>query len=515
MLEKQLEELGLRKNEIKVYLSLFDLGQCRAGQIIDYTNLHRNLVYTALEELVEKNLVIKMEKGKVAMFEINDPVVLQELVENKLEIAKDAALDLQSRLQSKPRDVRVYEGNEGVVVTREKVIREIQPGEKYYVMGVSYSTSNSELKKFFPKLNKKIIDKGGDIRVLVAGNESADIVSDRGLTLQKNARYLPFGVDSPMWMTLFRDVMNISIVGHEPITFSIKSQETADGFRKYFEYFWEQKTKTEVGVEALRRAIFEMLEELKTGEEYFVLGASVGAGDERVQKLYDEFHTARIKKGVIVNMLAFKEGFKKIMDRFSYCGDPDRRVSHARAFMSAPPIPMQINIFKNKTFFIIYGDEPTVINFNHSEITEVFKNYFNSLWNQRVVNLFGSEGVKELCEKVLEEKEDLFLIGATGTIMENHYEYYLNDFTKRRVKMGLKIKMLANQSRRGKPFTRLPECVVKYLPDNFESPMVIWVFGDYVANVLWHNPETIFLINDHAVAEYYRKYYNALEKMSE
>lgn len=44
--------------------------------------------------------------------------------------------------------------------------------------------------------------------------------------------------------------------------------------------------------------------------------------------------------------------------------------------------------------------------------------------------------------------------------------------------------------------------------------MVIWIFGNYVAHVLWHEPETIFLIQDAKAAEYYRNYYHALKKIA-
>jgi len=513
MLENQLEQLGLHKNEIKVYLALFDFGKCKAGQIIEQTGLHRNLVYTSLDELVSKKLISKVDHGGVAMFSASSPDFLQEMVEEKAGIASQVVAELKKKNEEQPRDVVIYEGDEGIKRSRNRVLS-YNKGDTLYVIG-SKASSTPEMEKYWRKFHAKRVDQGIALKILYERGVNPEDLSWRNKLPLSEAKYLPLDIDMPIWFSVIRDYLEIGIPGDEALTFGLHSSAAAGAIQKFFEYFWNQKVATENGVEALRNAIYGMLNELNPGDEYFVLGASVGVGDERVQKLNDEFHADRIKKGVVVNMLAFKEGFKKIMDRFSYCGDPTGKVSRAKAFISAPPIPMQINIFKNKTFFIIYGDEPTVISFDQPEISQVFKNYFHSLWNQTTNTLFGENGVKELCEKVLEEKEDLYLIGATGTIMENHKDYYLNDFTKRRVGAGLKINMLANQSRRGKPFTQLPNCAVKYLPVNFESPMVIWVFGDYVANVLWHNPETIFLIHDKAVAEYYRKYYNALEKISE
>jgi len=510
MIENQLKQLGFNKNETKVYLSLFSLGQCKAGQIIEHTGLHRNLVYTALEELAAKNIISKMEKGRVAVFALNDPEILKELIEEKLDIAKNVVEDLQSRLQTKPRDVRIYEGTEGVVATRDYVVREIKPNEDYYVMGVSYSTTNKELSSYFPKLNKKIIQKGGAIKVLVNGNEPSEVVSERGLVWGEHARYLPFGADSPMWMTLFRDTMNISIVGQDPITFSIRSQETADGFKKYFEYFWNQKVLVETGVEALRRAIYGMLDELNKNEEYFVLGASVGAGDERVQKLYDEYHKDRIKKGVVVNMLAFREGFKKIMDRFDYSGDPQGKVSHAKAFISAPPTPMQINVYKDKAFFIIYGDEPTVVKFDQPEIAQVFKNYFDSMWNQETQVLKGVEALRDLWLEGIDCKE-IRWIGARGYFVDRYPEIWREIKNKAERTPGVVWKNIIDPDFKEHVLTKLPWTETKYNLGEIRNPTAIWLFGDKVLIVNWaEDIPVIFQSTNKQLVQSYSDYFEEM-----
>ena len=89
MLENQLKHLGFSKNETKVYLALFDLGKCRAGQIIESTGLHRNLVYTSLDELVVKGLVAKVLKNGVATFFVNSPELLLSMVEEQKNIAQE------------------------------------------------------------------------------------------------------------------------------------------------------------------------------------------------------------------------------------------------------------------------------------------------------------------------------------------------------------------------------------------------------------------------------------------
>lgn len=178
MLEKQLIQLGFHKNEIIVYLELLELGKCKAGDIIKNAKLHRNLVYTALETLEEKRLISKIQKGKVAVFEINSPDIIKNLVEEKMDIANELVKELNKKLSGTPRNIQVFEGNEGIMKTRENFARNIQKNESYRVMGVSYSKSNPEITDYFAKFNKYILKKGADFKVLVAGNEDKKIIAD-------------------------------------------------------------------------------------------------------------------------------------------------------------------------------------------------------------------------------------------------------------------------------------------------------------------------------------------------
>ena len=73
MIKEKLQTLGFTPNEISVYLSLIENGRTRAGRLIELTGLHRNLVYTSLESLVNKKLVTQIKIKGVAHFNANNP----------------------------------------------------------------------------------------------------------------------------------------------------------------------------------------------------------------------------------------------------------------------------------------------------------------------------------------------------------------------------------------------------------------------------------------------------------
>ena len=61
------------------------------------------------------------------------------------------------------------------------------------------------------------------------------------------------------------------------------------------------------------------------------------------------------------------------------------------------------------------------------------------------------------------------------------------------------------------PINKLPRTHVRYLPEQFDSPNVIWVFGNKVAHILWES-DVVILLDDARIADDYRNYFNLLWK---
>lgn len=81
--EKTLNEFGLPKNEVKVYIALLKLGLTSAGQITKVSGVHRRNVYDALERLINKGLVSYVTKEKIKYFEAVNPYFLLNLLEKE------------------------------------------------------------------------------------------------------------------------------------------------------------------------------------------------------------------------------------------------------------------------------------------------------------------------------------------------------------------------------------------------------------------------------------------------
>ena len=240
MLQNNLIKLGFTKNEVKVYLSLFTLGKCKAGKIIEETQLHRNLVYTALEKLELRQLITKVISKGVAHFSANSPNSLLEEIETQRNTAKQVATELESLTTSDERDIKIYEGLEGIKQARMKVL-DLPKGSDFHVMGASKLSQSPELESFWKSFHRKRELKGINQKMLferTSDKKTLDTVKWRNGLKHVEARFLPFQIDAPFWFDFAHDHLNLGFAGKDPLTISIKSKELVDGFKSYFGHIY-------------------------------------------------------------------------------------------------------------------------------------------------------------------------------------------------------------------------------------------------------------------------------------
>ncbi len=83
MIENYLQEIGLNKNEAKVYVELNQLGPQPASVISKRLSFNRSSLYSVLESLCNKGLISYIDNQKVRFFTVNDPNSLIAFVDKK------------------------------------------------------------------------------------------------------------------------------------------------------------------------------------------------------------------------------------------------------------------------------------------------------------------------------------------------------------------------------------------------------------------------------------------------
>ena len=99
-METELKKLGLSPNEIQVYLKILKLGSTTAGPIISSLKLHRQSVYNALDELEQKELLVKTTRNKVNHYRVNDPKILVDNLKKQELIAARLSKQIKEQMKS-------------------------------------------------------------------------------------------------------------------------------------------------------------------------------------------------------------------------------------------------------------------------------------------------------------------------------------------------------------------------------------------------------------------------------
>ena len=139
----------------------------------------------------------------------------------------------------------------------------------------------------------------------------------------------------------------------------------------------KSKVKSEAtlfeGVKAIKNFYLNILEELKSGEEYFVIGANYGKSYENLKDFFENYHMQRAKRKIKVNMLANAQT-KGILV-------PSTQKFSEVKFLPAYLISnMTILFYKSKSFIFFFAEEPVGFLIENQEITNGFKTYFDAFW---------------------------------------------------------------------------------------------------------------------------------------
>ena len=69
MKKSLLEDIGLTRSEINVYLALLELGSSTTGKIIDKAKVSSSKIYEVLDKLIQKGLVSFIIKSGIKYFQ--------------------------------------------------------------------------------------------------------------------------------------------------------------------------------------------------------------------------------------------------------------------------------------------------------------------------------------------------------------------------------------------------------------------------------------------------------------
>jgi sugar-specific transcriptional regulator TrmB len=136
--------------------------------------------------------------------------------------------------------------------------------------------------------------------------------------------------------------------------------------------------------------------------------------------------------------------------------------------------------------------------------------YAEAKQKQETVFYRGVEGIKAILDDQLNVGEEVFIMGASKNAPDI-LKYYLPHYTNKRVSKKVKLHLIyAGKRTTSEP---IPLSEVKYLPDEFASPVSTNIYGDKVAIIIWSFEPVAILIKNKEIATTYRAYFDILWKL--
>ncbi|MBU0980222.1 MAG: hypothetical protein KJ709_05420 [Nanoarchaeota archaeon] len=232
-----LGQLGLTKNEAKVYLALLRLGSATAVELTKQSKVHRVNVYDTLERLSEKGLISSILQANKRIYEAASPEQLGQLLQEKEELLEQIMPSLKQEFQMKKEKQQVHHffGPEGVM-------------RAYYMMldqkDTIYALGGAGLNRRFLKhrhdmwnkdrLKKKI--KGKLLYYEFTRKQKESGWHDPTM----EARYLPDSFKTPCMVDICGDlVVNLLPIQGEIMAIVIENRAMADTYKQFFRFMWK------------------------------------------------------------------------------------------------------------------------------------------------------------------------------------------------------------------------------------------------------------------------------------
>lgn len=233
---KALENIGLTKGEIKVYLALLELGPSSAGSILDKAGIQNSVFHFCVNSLIGKGLVSYVRKNKFRIYSAANPnnfLIYMKDKEKQLEKILPE-LNAKQAFAKEKQDVELFEGLKGIMALLNILIEKAKKGDEFLFFSAEAETEekSEEIQKFYERYDAKRKEKG----LIVKGIATIKLKPffERRKTLKMKYTALPI----PANTGICGDKMALLSWGDKPIGILITSKQITEKQRQFFTAFW-------------------------------------------------------------------------------------------------------------------------------------------------------------------------------------------------------------------------------------------------------------------------------------
>lgn len=248
-LEKQLRQLGFSAPEAQVYLTLLRSGGGSVGPLISKTQLHRNVVYTALDKLVAQKLVMtKQVKGKKA-FSPASPAFLAETFQQQAVTAVAVVRDLGKLMKHDDQEITIHQGNEEYLRLLTGLLKALPKGGTKYVLGTGGEAfMENTMRPIWEAYHKVARERQIEVKMLGYERQRSSFAAEAQAEKVYNIRYLPENIENPAGVHIYPEAQTVLNIIYsdsvQPVTaIRIRNAALVEGYLNLFRNLWKTAKK--------------------------------------------------------------------------------------------------------------------------------------------------------------------------------------------------------------------------------------------------------------------------------
>ena len=243
MYEKSLMDLGLSLNEARIYEALVDLGEASVNTISVKTKINRSNVYDAMERLCEKGLTSELFVKSQKHYKAMHPRRLLELLKEKQEEVEAILPELAKKFEFHKEKEEGY-FHRGIEAYKNYMFDILKEKKPYYCIGAKGMWFDPRLKYFRLKFDRE--RKKLKIPYSHLFDEGMPKVITEPMKFERGTyKFLPKKYCSKLTVEFFGDYTVIYTgeefgkLKEEPTVFVIKSKDVTEGFKKIYQFMWD------------------------------------------------------------------------------------------------------------------------------------------------------------------------------------------------------------------------------------------------------------------------------------
>jgi sugar-specific transcriptional regulator TrmB len=237
------QELGLSKNEAKLYEVLIHYGGSGVSTLALRAKIHRRNAYDAIQRLIDKGLAYEVFGGKEVIYQGVDPSKLLEIVrekESKLEKVMPDLLDAYMK-HVQPQKAYIYKGLAGI---KNYLKEALDSGEDIYSFGAKGAWFHPKISTFTEWFLKEAKAKKMKFHHIF-DHEVKKEFSDLPKLVGGKSKFLPKKFSTNSTIDIFGDHvvtftgLKLKKPADDVVIFVMVSRDLADSYRAWWKMQWE------------------------------------------------------------------------------------------------------------------------------------------------------------------------------------------------------------------------------------------------------------------------------------